>query len=1416
VPALVLAPLLAVAVTTSAQAATGTGRSFGLAFSRNVNGDIAIAANTLMTCTAANSGAPSCASVQAGTAKGPNNDYTMGYVDVDGDPATFNSSTATLTVPSGATVLYALLVWGGRLSSGNAASAQADQASFLAPGASRESVTASTIDWYSDSNGEAYQASADVTAQVAAAGTGTHAFTVGNVQSQSGGNNQYAGWSMVVALSDPSQPARNLSVFTGLTSVKNGAATVDIGVSGFLTPDRGAIHTTIGVVAYEGDDAAAGNTTYIGDQLLVSRASPVSYVNVGDAVSPSNNVFNSTVGTRGTPNAGRTPSYANQLGFDADLISADGILGNSDTSAKLRLTTSGEQYYPGVVTFATELYDPKLNGAKTVTDVDGGSLGRGDELLYTVPVRNDGLDSAASSRFFDAIPTGTTYVPGSITVDGTPVSDAADGDAGAFVPPAGDTKGHVSVDLGTIPVTATGDPAPHTVTFRVTVDPSAVNGQPMVNGAALTYRGLTTHASSSSVTNTVSSVVDGATNGTAPSVTPDLVSFEPSAGTPAATIPVLANDTATGALTVVGVTDAAGGTVVVNPDGTLGYTPRAEFAGRDVFTYTVCDPQGNVATTTVQVEVVNTAPTAVADATSTGRDVARVVGVLGNDTDANGDTLAVRGVDATSAHGGTVALSGGMVTYTPPAGYVGTDTFDYVVEDTRGGSDSATVTVTITNTAPVAVDDAYATTAGVAASLAVLGNDSDANGDALTAILVGGPGHGTLTLNADGTGTYTPTPGWVGTDTFTYRVSDGSATSALATVSVKVNGAPVAVDDTATTPTGVAATIGVRGNDSDPNTDPISLSAVTAPAHGSVVIDAGGTVTYTPAAGFAGSDSFDYTITDGSLTATATVTVTVTNAAPTAAADTASTPVDTPAANVAVLANDTDPNIPGTSQHLSVTGATADHGASVTVGSDGTLTVTPAGGYSGAIAVTYTLSDGAGGTATGTLTVTVANGVPSAAADAATTPTDTSVLVDVLGNDSDPNHDALTVVPGSVTGPVDGHGAPTGAAAIESGRVRYTPPAGFAGSVTFDYTASDGNGGTATATVAVTVANAAPVGVADVASTDSGAPVTVDVLRNDTDANVPGGAQVLAVVGATADHGATVLVEADGRLTVRPAAGYAGPVTVTYTVSDGAGGTASATLTVTVRNAAPVAVPSTTVVRFGSPARVDLLGRASDANGDPLAIVEGSVSMPVDAGGTPRGTVAVVDGVATYTPPPGFSGTVRFTYTVTDGQGGTSTATATVDVGNAPPVATDDTARARPGTPVTIPVALNDSAPDGRTLTVLSVTQPARGGVVAVVDGAVVFTPARGFSGSVSFTYTVVDEQGGTATASVTVQVGTGTGTGTGALASTGAQAAGLAGLALAFVVGGLGLGWLARRRRVAVLAVVPARRADRPRHASR
>jgi Big-like domain-containing protein len=285
-------------------------------------------------------------------------------------------------------------------------------------------------------------------------------------------------------------------------------------------------------------------------------------------------------------------------------------------------------------------------------------------------------------------------------------------------------------------------------------------------------------------------------------------------------------------------------------------------------------------TNTLVTSVCNRPPIANDDTAGTTQNTPVTISVLANDTDPDGDALTVQSVTQ-PAHG-TATTNGTTATYTPNTNFTGTDTFTYTVRDTAGNTATAKVTVTVSatpNRPPVAANDAASTTKNTAVTIDVLANDTDPDGDQLSVQSVTDPPHGTATNNGNSV-TYTPDSNFVGTDTFNYTVSDGrgGTSSAMVTVNVTqpVNRPPTANPDSATTQQNTPVTINVVANDTDPDGDTLTVTGVTQGAHGTVTNNNNGTVTYSPSAGFTGTDTFTYTISDGhGGTATGQVTVTV-------------------------------------------------------------------------------------------------------------------------------------------------------------------------------------------------------------------------------------------------------------------------------------------------------------------------------------------------------------------------------------------------------------------------------------------------------------------------------------------------------------------------------------------------------------
>lgn len=746
------------------------------------------------------------------------------------------------------------------------------------------------------------------------------------------------------------------------------------------------------------------------------------------------------------------------------------------------------------------------------------------------------------------------------------------------------------------------------------------------------------------------------------------------------------------------------------------YTPGLNYSGPDAFTFTVGDGQGGSDTATVSLTVtpVNDPPTPGPDSGSTLEDTALVVPaatLLTNDSDVDGGALTVSGVQPTSANGGTVTLSGGNITYQPAANFNGTDTVTYIVDDGNpGGTANGTLTVTVTavNDAPtitlganpsVAEDAAAQSLAGWAT--AITAGPADESGQTLTIVGWTNSNPGLFaaqpSLSLGGTLAYTPAANASGSATITFALQDNGGTAnggvdTTATLSFTITvspapDAPIANNDTVTTPSGTPLQVQVLSNDSDADGNALTVIAVTQPANGSVAIDVPATtVTFTPAPAFEGSTSFTYTIDDGTgrqATATVFVTVTHVNARPVVYNHSYTTNEDVQlivADAQGTLSDATDADLDGLSFVLV---AGPSHGQ-LSWYAGGGFSYYPAANYNGPDSFTFRASDGTTTSDIGTvsLTVNAVNDVPSLSGTG-----NVSVVED----------------------------APAYSAAWFSNQ-------------------SPGPADEAAQTVTRTVSN------------------------NNT--------ALFTVQPALAD---------DGTLSFTTAANASGSATVTVLLQDtggtanGGGNQRSYSFTITVRpvNDAPTFVSGGDITvaedspAFSAPWAGSIsVGPANESAQAPsfqlwtASSALFTVQPAVSAGG-----------VLTFTPAPNANGVAVVSATLYD-DGGTADGgqnlnsqsfTITITPVNDPPVAGPDTITVLKDRTTTIAVATllrNDSDPDGDTLSITDVTiASANGGIVGFRNGAIVYTPPAGFVGTVSFTYTLADGTGNTATGTVTVKV---------------------------------------------------------------
>ena len=564
----------------------------------------------------------------------------------------------------------------------------------------------------------------------------------------------------------------------------------------------------------------------------------------------------------------------------------------------------------------------------------------------------------------------------------------------------------------------------------------------------------------------------------------------------AATAGVLANDADPDGDSITAALDAApaAGALTLQPDGSFTYSPAPDLHGTITFTYRASDGALSSGTTAVTVTVtpVADAPVALADAYVAPGGAPLVVaapaGVLANDVDPDGDPLSAATV-AVPAHGALALGADGGFAYTAVPGFSGTDRFTYLASD---GALSSAVTEVVIDVpappaAPAASPDAYEVAEDAALDVAaagVLANDTDANGDPLSAGLVTAPASGTVTLAAAGGFRYVPAQDFAGADAFTYRASDGTLLSTEATVSITVTPVP---DAPAATPDAydgvrdrtltVAAAGGVLANDADADGDPLQAVSVTAPSHGTVSLSSDGSFSYFPGASYVGPDAFTYRASDGALLSPVTaVSITVTAPPahpPVAAGDTLSTlqaqPLEVTAPGV--LANDSDPDGDAVTAVLKVQPA---HGAIKSWWSTGAFRYVPEPTFVGTDSFTYQASD-SGGLLSAETTVTIAvtdrNLAPVALTDAFGTAPDRAFAGTLRGSDldGDPLSFALVTPPS--------HGAATLDTA--TGAFTYTPETGFEGGDAITFSVSDGSLSSEPAPITLNVAASRPRWTAD-------------------------------------------------------------------------------------------------------------------------------------------------------------------------------------------------------------------------------------------------------------------------------------------------------------------------------------------------
>ena len=564
-------------------------------------------------------------------------------------------------------------------------------------------------------------------------------------------------------------------------------------------------------------------------------------------------------------------------------------------------------------------------------------------------------------------------------------------------------------------------------------------------------------------------------------------------------------------------------------------------------------------------------------------------------------------------------------------------------------------------------------------------------------------------------------------------------------------------------------------NDSDPDTltdgQVLSISRVGFAEHGTVVLDAGGNICFTPDADYHGSASFSYWVSDGLAETPATVRLTIApvNDLPIAVGEAVSSDEDVvlifnPAT---LLSNDSDVDVATDGQVLTISslGSTSHCSVAFVVQADGSqrISFTPEANYFGAASFQYVVSDGQGGTATAAVMVNLAsvNDVPVARDDTVESINEDNVLhisfASLLANDSDADsanaffggiNDLLTVA-------AVGY-ASHGIVELTATEVTFTPDANYHGPASFAYQVQDSSGAVAMAYASFTVVavNDNPIAVGESISSSEDTTLTINaaaLLANDSDVDTSTDGQVLSISAVSAAIHGTVTLNAQGDVVFVPEENYFGVAGFDYTVSDGHGGLATATATVVLAavNDAPVAVGETIASVEDQVLRIEAATLlANDSDVDNLH-ADLSISRVESGSG---GTVTLnASGTVVFTPTDNFNGAASFTYWVRDPTGLESNpATATIAVAavnDAPSAQGEIVTGAVEDTVFHIPkgslLANDHDVDDPDSALRLSWVGGASGGIVSLdANGDVVFSPTANFNGNASFQYKVRDAAG--------------------------------------------------------------------------
>jgi len=352
---------------------------------------------------------------------GLNNQFQMGFIDIDDDPSTFNSSSADLIIDSECNkIKHVGLYWTAAYADENRKH-DITSIKIKYPGQkSYTNITGGQIihDYYNDDEAlfKQYSCFKDITEEVLKLDNPLGTYTLANIPATTSevnndttlGNGLTGGWTMVVIYQDDNKPRKRFYVYDGFVNIDSKAKPVAFSFDNFQTIPSGPVHGKIGVIAFEGDKGIRG------DRFQVMSNETNRYKSLADGTNPMNNFFNANITENGKNIKTRVPASQNTLGYDADLFDIknirNSIIGNNQTEAKFRLSTDNDGYSVMAVAFSVDIYEPTIHIIKRSKYADNSYVHPEDvlspkqEITYNLTIHNDGNDNAKNTIIKDVIP----------------------------------------------------------------------------------------------------------------------------------------------------------------------------------------------------------------------------------------------------------------------------------------------------------------------------------------------------------------------------------------------------------------------------------------------------------------------------------------------------------------------------------------------------------------------------------------------------------------------------------------------------------------------------------------------------------------------------------------------------------------------------------------------------------------------------------------------------------------------------------------------------------------------------------------------------------------------------------------------------------------------------------------------------